>query len=153
MRSSTHLHGLVTLALLVAPLAARGDDFYPTLPDDQDYLCETIARSPSGMVPAGDRAWFKQTCACSESGVCGRPGSKRYAARLKAAPSDVQAQKEAAARERAWRRSALQSTERLRQEYRACRAVTRECEQQMVVLDEACKVVGLLTWDECLAKE
>jgi hypothetical protein len=68
-------------------------------------------------------------------------------------PSDVQAQKEAAARERAWRRSALQSTERLPQEYRACRAVTKESGPQMVAVDEACKLVGLLTWDECLGKE
>jgi hypothetical protein len=31
--------------------------------------------------------------------------------------------------------------------------VTKECEPKMVALDEACKLVGLLTWDECLAKE
>jgi hypothetical protein len=34
-----------------------------------------------------------------------------------------------------------------------CRALTKECEPQRVALDEACKLVGLLTWDECLAKD
>jgi hypothetical protein len=47
----------------------------------------------------------------------------------------------------------LQSTDRLQQECRACRAVTKECEPKMVALDEACKLVGRPTWDECLAKE
>src|SRR5512136_2674683 len=113
---------LLALALCVAPFLARGEDIYPTLPDDQDYLCETIARSPAGLVPAPDREWFQRTCTCSETKVCGRAGSKRYAARLRAVPSEVQAQRQADARLRAWRSSALQSTERLRQDYRACRA-------------------------------
>jgi hypothetical protein len=31
--------------------------------------------------------------------------------------------------------------------------VTKESGPQMVAVDEACKLVGLLTWDECLGKE
>ena len=144
---------LLAVALCAVPVLAPADDSYPTIPDDQDYMCETIARSPSASVPPGDRAWFKQTCTCTEAKVCGRPGSRRYAARLAAGPGDTQVQKEAAARVRAWRSSALQSTERLRQGYRACRAAGTNCEPQMAALEEACNQVGLVTWDDCLARE
>ncbi len=144
---------LLALLLCAAPALAQGDDPYPTIPDDQDYLCETIARSPGASVPPGDRSWFQETCTCTEARICGRAGSKRYAARLKAGPDDARVQREAAARVTAWRRSALQSTEHLRQGYRACRAAGTNCENQMVALDEACKLVGLLTWEECLARE
>ncbi len=148
-----HRLDLLALLLCAAPALAHGDDAYPTIPDDQDYLCETIARAPGASVPSRDRSWFQETCTCTEAKVCGRAGSKRYAARLKAGPDDARAEKEAAARVTAWRRSALQSTEHLRQGYRACRAAGTSCENQMIALDEACKRVGLLTWDECLASE
>ena len=153
MRGPAVRPGLIALALCVAPVLARADDPYPTIPDDQDYLCETIARSPGASVPPGDRAWFQQTCTCTEAGVCGRAGSKRYAARVKAGPSEAKAQREAAARVTAWRRSAIQSTDRLRQDYRACRLAGTNCEAQMVALEEGCRMVGLLTWDECLARD
>jgi hypothetical protein len=153
MRHSERCPCLLALALCLVPVLAQGEDPYPTIPDDQDYLCETIARSGGTAVPPRDRLWFQQTCTCTEAGICGRPGSKRYAARVKAGPSEAQAQREAAARVTAWRRSALQSTERLRQAYRACRAGGTNCEAQMVALEEGCKLVGLLTWDECLARE
>ncbi len=145
--------GLLALAFCLAPFLARGEDPYPTIPDDQDYLCETIARASGTSVPPGDRAWFQQTCTCTEGGICGRAGSRRYAARVTAGPSEAKTQKEAAARVTAWRRSALQSTERLRQDYRACRRAGTNCETQMVALEEGCTLVGLLTWDECLARE
>jgi hypothetical protein len=144
---------LLALALCLAPLLAEADDLYPSIPDDQDHLCETIARSASALVPPRDRDWFKATCTCNEAKICGRAGSRRYAARLKAGPGEARSQKEAAAREQAWRRSALQSTEGLRQVYRACRETTRNCETQMSALEEGCRLVGLLTWDECLARE
>jgi hypothetical protein len=153
MRRSVQRPGLLALALCLAPLAAGGEDMYPTIPDDQDYMCETIGRSAGGLVSAPDRAWFQKTCTCSPEKVCGRAGSKRYAARLKAVPSDVQVQKQADARVRAWRASALQATERLRQDYRYCRDNAKNCENQMVALEEGCKLVGLLTWDECLGRE
>jgi hypothetical protein len=136
---------LLALALCLAPLLAEADDLYPSIPDDQDHLCETIARSASALVPPRDRDWFKATCSCNEAKICGRAGSRRYAARLAAGPAE--------AREQAWRRAALQSTEGLRQVYRACRDTTRNCETQMSALEEGCRLVGLLTWDECLARE
>lgn len=157
MRRATPCLGLVLLALGGAAGVARGDDRYPTLPDDQDYLCETIGRSPAASVPPGDRSWFRETCTCTctETRICGRAGSKRYAARLKAGTGESKVQKEAAARVDAWRKSALQSTERLRQDYRACRATSTGsgCQAQMTALEEGCQLVGLLTWDECLARE
>jgi hypothetical protein len=144
---------LLGLLLCIAPPGLAADDVYPTIPDDQDFLCETIARSAPGLVSAPDRAWFQATCTCSPEKVCGRPGSRRYAARLRAVPSDVKVQKEADARLRTWRSSALQATERLRQEYRYCRDNGKDCERQMIALDEACQLVGLLTWNECLGRE
>jgi hypothetical protein len=145
---------LLAVALCAVPALAQADDSYPTIPDDQDYMCETIARSPGASVPPGDRAWFTRTCACTEAKVCGRAGSRRYAARLEAGSGETQAQREATARIRAWRSSAIQSTERLRQGYRACRAAgTTNCEAQMAALEEACNQVGLTTWDDCLARE
>jgi hypothetical protein len=144
---------LLALALCLAPLCAQADDLYPTVPDDQDHLCETIGRSAPALVPPRDRDWFKATCTCDAAKICGRAGSRRYAARRAAGPGEAQVQKEAAARERAWRRSALQSTEGLRQVYRACRDTTWNCEAQMSALEEGCRLVGLLTWDECLARE
>lgn len=147
--------GLVLLVLPGLAGPARADDRYPTIPDDQDYLCETIARSPAASVPPGDRTWFRETCTCTETRICGRAGSKRYAARLSAVSGESKMQMEAAGRVEAWRRSAVQSTDRLRQEYRACRATGRasECQAQMTALEEGCQLVGLLTWDECLARE
>jgi hypothetical protein len=153
MRRFVRCPCLIALALWVVPGLAPAEDPYPTIPDDQDYLCETIARAGGTAVPPRDRLWFQQTCTCTEAGICGRPGSRRYAARVKAGPGEVQAQKEAAARVTAWRRSALQSTEGLRQAYRACRGNGTNCEAQMVALEEGCRLVGLLTWDECLARE
>jgi hypothetical protein len=155
MNASVRWLGLVVLALGGASSLARADDTYPTIPDDQDYMCETIARSPAASVPPGDRAWFRQTCTCTESRICGRAGSRRYAARLKAGTGESKVQKEAATKVDAWRRSALQSTERLRQDYRSCRATTpgTGCQAQMTALEEGCQLVGLLTWDECLAQE
>ena len=79
---------LLAVALFAVPVLAQADDSYPTIPDDQDYMCETIARSPSASVPPGDRAWFNRTCTCTEAKVCGRAGSRRYAARLQAGPGD-----------------------------------------------------------------
>jgi hypothetical protein len=158
LRSSRRL-GLVLLALsgVAGPARAQdgAQDRYPTIPDDQDYLCETIGRSPAASVPPGDRTWFRENCTCTEARLCGRAGSKRYAARLKAGTGDSKVQKEAAAKVDAWRRSALQSTDRLRQEYRACRATSSgtACQSQMTALEEGCQLVGLLTWDECLARE
>ncbi len=145
--------GLVALALSCWPALVQADDGYPTIPDDQDYMCETIARSPGASVPSGDRAWFDRTCTCTQARICGRAGSKRFAARVKAGPEESQVQKEADARLRAWRSSALQSTERLRQAYRACRAAGSNCEAQMSALEEGCNLVGLTTWDDCLARE
>ncbi len=157
MNGASRLVGLVLLALCGAAGSARADDRYPTIPDDQDYLCETIGRSPAASVPPGDRTWFRETCTCTEAKVCGRAGSRRYAARLKAGTGESKVQKEAAARVDAWRRSAVLSTERLRQDYRACRAAGTGtgsgCQVQMTALEEGCQLVGLLTWDECLARE
>jgi hypothetical protein len=144
---------LLALPVCLAPVLVQADDLYPSIPDDQDHLCETIARTASDLVPPRDRAWFQETCTCSETRICGRAGSRRYAARLQAGPGELQAQKEAAARERAWRRSALQSAESLRQVYRACRATGTSCQAQMAALEEGCRLVGLLTWDECMARE
>ena len=145
--------GLLALALSCVPALVQADDSYPSIPDDQDYMCETIARSRATSVPPGDRAWFDRTCTCTEARICGRPGSKRFAARVQAGPAESQVQKEADARVRAWRASALQSTERLRQAYRACRAAGTGCEAQMAALEEGCNLVGLTTWDDCLARE
>ena len=155
MKRVSRLCGLVLLALCGVSGLARAEDPYPTIPDDQDYLCETIGRSPSASVPPGDRNWFRETCTCTQTRICGRAGSKRYAARLKAVTGESKVQKDAAARVEAWRRSALQSTERLRQDYRACRATSTGtgCQVQMSALEEACQLVGLLTWDECLSRE
>jgi hypothetical protein len=147
------VHVLLALALWLSPARARAEDAYPTIPDDQDYLCQSIAGSAPSLVSPQDRLWFRKTCTCSEAGVCGRPGSKRYAVRVKAVPADVQAQREAAARVSAWRRSALQATERLRQAYRDCRASRKDCEIQLNALEEGCNLAGLLTWDECMARE
>lgn len=155
MNGSVRRLGLAALALRGVLGLARAEDAYPTIPDDQDYLCETIARSPSASVPPGDRNWFRETCTCSEAKVCGRAGSRRYAARLRAGTGESKVQKEAAARVDAWRRSALQSTARLRQDYRACRVTgtAAGCQTQMMALEEGCQLVGLLTWDECLDRE
>jgi hypothetical protein len=153
MRRAVHRRLLLLLALCLAPGLARADDTYPTVPDDQDYLCEMIARSSKSLVPPGDRAWFERTCTCSATGICGRAGSKRYAARLRAGPAEQQVQREAAVREQAWRRSAIQTTDGLRRAYRACRSAGTRCEAQMTALEEGCNLVGLMTWDECLARE
>ena len=144
---------MLLLALSLAPGLARADDTFPTVPDDQDYLCEMIARSSKSLVPPGDRAWFERSCTCTAEGICGRAGSKRYAARLRSGPAEQQLTREAAIREQAWRRSAIQTTEGLRRAYRACRAAAANCEVQMTTLEEGCNLVGLLTWDECLARE
>jgi hypothetical protein len=153
MRRTVRLRWLPVLALCLVPGLARADDTYPTVPDDQDYLCEMIARSSKSLVPPGDRAWFERTCTCSAEGICGRAGSKRYAARMRSGPADQQLKREAAIREQAWRRSAIQATEGLRRAYRACRAAGNNCEVQMTALEEGCNLVGLVTWDECLARE
>ena len=144
---------VLVLALCLAPGLARADDTFPTAPDDQDYLCEMIARSSKSLVPPGDRAWFERTCTCSAEGICGRAGSKPYAARMWSGPAEQQLKREAAIREQAWRRAAIQTTEGLRRAYRACRAAGTNCDVQMTALEEGCNLVGLVTWDECLARE
>jgi hypothetical protein len=131
---------LVALVLLLAVLPAQAAD-YPTAPDEMDKLCEVIGEAPNVSIPPRDRLWFKESCLCLSSALCGRPLSDRFLARIDAATKALNA-KEAGSEE----------TVRLRAAYRKCKTTGMMCEKEMVALDEACKTERIPGgWDGCLS--
>jgi hypothetical protein len=137
----------IALVALLAVLPAQAAD-YPTKPDEMDKLCEVIGEAPDLSIPPKDRLWFKENCGCiGGTTFCGNLQSNRYASRLYALKAAIAAKAKADAE----RRAPIEKTERLRQDFKLCKQTGLACEPQMYALDDACKAMGITSWDECLA--